>query len=164
MNLSRRSFLRGIIAVGTVAAVAPKLLSIPRIWGNLEYDDTEGLQALFDRQPVEIMHDAVKILPGGNIAIRGGKFLISDQITITQDHTMISDAIFSLKRGSYPSSILNFKDCDHCAITDSIICGETYNGSIFNIDESIIEYRVSKAGNELSVPRLTSTFDIRGIT
>jgi hypothetical protein len=113
-SLSRRSFLRGVVTVGVVIAALPRVV-LPQLWGDMIHDDTDGLQALMDRKPVEIIHDGAKILPNGRLWINGGKFRVTRPVTL-RSYTDLTNSIFY---GDYPEPILIANgDCEHCFITD----------------------------------------------
>ena len=61
MDLTRRSFFRGALAL-TALAATPALSKIsfaPMIYGDGVRDDTDGLQALLSGQPFQVAEDAV---------------------------------------------------------------------------------------------------------
>lgn len=58
--MNRRSFLRGLLAVPVVAALAPLIPARPRLWGDGFHDDADALQALIDRS------GDVAVIPPGN--------------------------------------------------------------------------------------------------
>jgi hypothetical protein len=90
-DLSRRSFLRGTLALAGTVALQPAftLLSVPKIWADGIHDDAPGLNALFARQPVEVVDDAVSILQGEHISLRNGIYRIGSTLFV-RDHTYIS--------------------------------------------------------------------------
>jgi hypothetical protein len=97
MNLSRRGFLTGMVAVAAVTAAAalplPSFASVPTLWGDGEHDDTEALQALLDGKP--IIRDGVLLEPDGHgIRLIGGVYQVSDTLHIRTPRTHIYNAHF----------------------------------------------------------------------
>ena len=96
MDINRRSFLRGFVAVTAVATIAPAALfdlGLPRIVGDGIHDDTLGLQAALDRKPFTCAADLVRVDEGG-ILISRGLFRVSDTLHVRQGHTSITDSTF----------------------------------------------------------------------
>lgn len=95
MDLSRRLFLRGALAV-TAASFAPVPVAsiLPRIWGDGVYEDTDGLQAALDGRPFLCEGNMVS---GGdyNVAISNGDFRISRTLHIRRPGTLISYSRFT---------------------------------------------------------------------
>jgi hypothetical protein len=79
MNLSRRTFLRGIITT-TGALILPVTQAIPCILGDGIHDDGPGLNALINGRPVNILSEGTRILENGIIKISKGKFLIGETL------------------------------------------------------------------------------------
>ena len=96
MDINRRSFLRGFVAVTAVATIAPAALAdlgLPRIVGDGIHDDTLGLQAALDRKPFTCAANLVRVDEGG-ILISRGLFRVSDTLHVRQSHTFITDSTF----------------------------------------------------------------------
>lgn len=78
IELSRRSFLRGVLALSVTPALA-KLPMLPTIYGDGVHDDLPGLQAMIDGEPFHIEN-------GGFVAsegeISGGQFILSRTLRI----------------------------------------------------------------------------------
>ena len=85
MELSRRSFLRGALAVigATVAPALPSMADIPRIVGDGIHDDTAGLQAALDGKP--FIADDMVIRTADQLKITKGIFKITEMLTIRRD-------------------------------------------------------------------------------
>lgn len=117
MNLSRRSFLRGVItcaAAVAVAKIAPLLPSLPKIVGDGIHDDSPGLNALFAGEPFEAVADCVKVSNANHITLSNGIFRLCQPLVIKRDFTIIMNSDFyfdgvegpmldctSLKQGAY---------------------------------------------------------------
>jgi len=94
--ISRRWFLKGALAV-TAATVIPmqKVLAFaPKIYGDGIADDTEGLQALFDGKPVDILNDCVRVLTNDGVRLNGGVFRVTSTLSISRSRTNIESAKF----------------------------------------------------------------------
>jgi hypothetical protein len=81
-GLSRRTFLRGALAV-SAAVTVPMALHMPLrpvLWGDGIHDDTDAFQAMIDREPVDIISDAVRLIRSEAMEISGGVFRLSKQI------------------------------------------------------------------------------------
>lgn len=84
-NLNRRSFLGGVLALTGAAIVKPSLGLVharPAIWADMIHDDAPGLNALFARQPVDIMSDKVLIDRSHGLVLKGGSFLLRSTVNI----------------------------------------------------------------------------------
>lgn len=90
MNLSRRSFLRGVLSVAAVSSV-PLIRAMPVmpiIYGDGIGDDTAGLQALFDGLPVDIRSDVIRLLAGEHPIISGGIFRLTDGLVVSRGRSV----------------------------------------------------------------------------
>ncbi len=77
-DLSRRSFLRGTLALAAVAATARYTFALPVIKGDGRHDDTDGLTALFNGEPFVTENEAiVDMVEDGSYIINRGTFYIS---------------------------------------------------------------------------------------
>lgn len=97
MNLSRRSFLGGALALMAVPVVAKYVPILPRIVGDGAYDDADGLNALFAGEPVEIVTDVAKVFdgsPNGSVQLFNGIFRVTRPITIKADECWIEGCKF----------------------------------------------------------------------
>jgi hypothetical protein len=79
LDVSRRSFLGGALALTVVAALPVKAFAtVPTIYGDGVHDDWAGLQAMFDGEPFLV--DGEGFEPQrvhGSALLRGGAFKIS---------------------------------------------------------------------------------------
>jgi hypothetical protein len=87
MNISRRAFLGGAIALAAATVVPVEaikaLAPLPQIVGDGVHDDTAGLQALIDGEPVLIGAEVVTAEHGA-ITLQGGVYLISSPLVINR--------------------------------------------------------------------------------
>lgn len=83
-DLSRRLFLGGALALtgAAIASAAQAAPSVPRLRGDGIHDDTFALQTLFNGQPVIVESSEVRASRGGRITLNGGRFLVSDTLTL----------------------------------------------------------------------------------
>lgn len=97
MELTRRSFLGGAVAVATVAAVAPvfPVSPLPILYGDGKHDDTLALQALLDKQPVIDGTSSEVIVVGehGHVFIQGGVYLVSDTLHIRAENIYLIEGL-----------------------------------------------------------------------
>jgi len=81
---SRRAFMVGAASL----FAAPKYFAskLPLLWGDGEHDDTEAFQALFSGKPIRTAGTGDTFRPlyhDGWAALRGGKYLITENIRVT---------------------------------------------------------------------------------
>lgn len=103
MNLSRRSFLGGALAlVAATALPADAFAQGPLIVGDGVHDDTAGLQALLDGQPFRVAGSGypMQLLNDGRAVISGGNFAISDTLCFRGTNVLISDSMFHMTSGA----------------------------------------------------------------
>jgi hypothetical protein len=81
MQLSRRSFLGGVLALSAATLVVPRL-PLPRIVGDGIHDDAPGLNALLCGDPVSIEASGITLSSEGNCLIRNGCFRMSGPLHI----------------------------------------------------------------------------------
>ena len=97
MDISRRSFLRGLLAVSATSVVAVPALSLdsyPVLYGDGLRDDAPALNALFSDKPY--VADGSLIVPDGVQAIlRGSRHLISSTVHVHSENAFVSDAEFT---------------------------------------------------------------------
>jgi hypothetical protein len=94
MDVSRRSFLGGILAL-TAVAVAPKVMAepLPRIVGDGVHDDTAGLQALFDGRPftADPRYGVQWVEVEDALRLTGGHFRLTNTLRIVDREYYIID-------------------------------------------------------------------------
>ena len=127
LSVSRRSFLRGALAVAACATVSHLQLPgpIPKIIGDGKHDDGPGLNALFAGKPVSIEGEGVQ-RQGGRIVLEKGFFMINETVRVNTPETYIEHcAIFSgpdLPKGAPAMHIEN--DCsitvNRCIFTNDV--------------------------------------------
>ncbi|WP_404927159.1 hypothetical protein [Mesorhizobium sp. ORM16] len=115
MDVSRRSFLRGALAIAAVAIAQPTLAlaSLPTIYGDGVRDDSDGLQALFDGRPFRVDGVVVKAESG---AIEGGLFAIRKAVVVRADNISIKDCTFLAMRGFTDPYLMLFEGASSCCI------------------------------------------------
>jgi len=93
MNLSRRLFLGGAIAVAGASIIPAQ--AMPRIVGDGVHDDADGINALIAGRPVSIENTGLALNSGGRIWFNeGGRFLLGKPINLTRDNTLIVGGTF----------------------------------------------------------------------
>lgn len=94
--LTRRGFLRGVLAAGAAPAIvkASRLMPIyvPRpqlltLWGDGAHDDTAALQALINGQPVLFNGQPYGASTGG-VLVPGGVFQVSAPVVFSGQNTV----------------------------------------------------------------------------
>lgn len=132
IDISRRSFLRGIIAVSATAVITPKLQSLklldtcPILYSDGIHDDAPALNALLRREEVRIENDLVKVANGEWCSISGGNFLINDTITI-------ANKFFHIKNSSFKTGPLFAREKPMIYVTESGAFGNLNNLYLENI-------------------------------
>lgn len=108
MNMNRRFFLKGAIALTAVTIVLPKLI-VHRIVGDGLHDDAPGLNALLRGEPVSIEMEGIRLSPEGGCVIRGGNFLLSGPLYVPdrKGGTFITDCRFYLREATLPALIVS---------------------------------------------------------
>lgn len=86
MELSRRFFLGGAIALVAVQTFKPTLASsnMPKIYGDLNHDDSAGFNALFSNEPVIFNKEQIGVENHQGIFIYKGSFRIDSPIEINR--------------------------------------------------------------------------------
>jgi hypothetical protein len=119
MQLSRRSFLGGILSVSAVA-VAP-LAHVPRIVGDGIHDDTAGLQAAFDGAPFEA--DGFVMQRAGRLVISGGMFRTTGPLNLVgKSGVVIRDAMFAYEHNG---ACLSLDTCELTTVTGCCFYGRS---------------------------------------
>ena len=109
MDISRRGFLIGTLAVSALSALPIAALPRPpKLWGDGIHDDTEALNALFAGEPVEYDDALVSVREGGHVRFSGGHtFRISGTVnlpgsSVMVDHGASFDVSDAINRGVTP--------------------------------------------------------------
>lgn len=118
MELSRRSFLRGVLAVAgaTVAPALPAIASVPRIVGDGVHDDTAGLQAAFDGKP--FVADGMVISDADWLTVHKGAFKVTRPITIRRSGVEISECSFISSDLAPDECLLNIEGTADCFVRE----------------------------------------------
>lgn len=88
MDLSRRSFLRGVLALSVTPALnIPSFASVPVIRGDGIHDDWAGLQAMLDGEPFRVEGENLVAVDG---IVSGGPFAVSDTLTFRRSNIRFS--------------------------------------------------------------------------
>jgi len=88
VDVSRRSFLRGVLAVSVVAATAKLAIAehIPTLYGDGMHDDAPALNALFSGKPFRVDNETIVAsdgqLNGGSFAIKSTVHIRSNSFTV----------------------------------------------------------------------------------
>lgn len=128
MDLSRRSFLRGTVAVASAAVImnpADFLAArqIPIICGDGVHDDTAGLQALLDGLPVDIRNDCARVMTGNGVRLSRGIFKITRTLVVRREYTTI-DSNMCLVSGLAPEChgvVIRAADVKHFHIAGNVL-------------------------------------------
>lgn len=117
MDVSRRSFLGGILAL-TAVAVAPKVMAepLPRIVGDGVHDDTAGLQALFDGRPftADPRYGVQWVEVEDALRLTGGRFRLTETVKIVgRKHFVIEECRFDHYG---PGAVLHLDGCSEGTI------------------------------------------------
>jgi len=96
IDITRRSFLRGIVAVSATAVIANKLPlpNCPILYSDGFHDDAPALNALLRGDEIKIESELVQITSGEFCAIKGGNFLINNTVIFCNKRTGISNSMF----------------------------------------------------------------------
>jgi hypothetical protein len=134
-DLSRRSFLGGILAVGaatTVVAAIPLDLT-PRIWADGIHDDYAGLQAALNGKPF-VCEDSV-IADTDSVIIRYGTFRISAALKLRDARINIGHCHFFGDKGV--TTMVDGRGGKDCSIIHNSIF-ETHPETVWGIDDYIM--------------------------
>lgn len=87
MELSRRGFLRGLVAVTAAGVVSLPAVAeaVPQLWGDGVHDDAGGLEALFNGRPVEVMNGLEYSVAQGRVTLGAAHFRLCRGIVINGD-------------------------------------------------------------------------------
>lgn len=86
LTFSRRSFLKGVLALSVAPALPAVAIAIPVIYGDGVNCDTDGLQALFDRKPFRVNEGAFVARNG---TLWDGFFRITRTLVLRRDKPFI---------------------------------------------------------------------------
>lgn len=95
MEISRRSFLGGVLSVAAATALPNMALAeVPVIYGDGRHDDWAGLQAMLDGRPFRAADGAAMVLRGepAGAFIAGGHFRVSRTLMMTNRVTIIQSS------------------------------------------------------------------------
>lgn len=126
MNISRRFFLGGVIAVAAGQLVKPAF-AMPMIFGDGIHDDTRGLNALLAGEPFHVENEGV-IVHEGNIL--GGTFKITDTLYL-RDNVIISGSGFLVPEWKSDRPIFDGQGRD-CLIKDCMFSTFAYVPDLHN--------------------------------
>ena len=94
-ELSRRSFLGGILAAATLVRPTSVLARpVPMLWGDGLHDDTEALNALLSGGEFEVSREGLALRRAGMILLDKGHFLVSDTIGVETERVTIMGSAF----------------------------------------------------------------------
>jgi hypothetical protein len=99
MDVSRRSFLRGVLSVAVVATANPSIVlaSAPTIYADGIHDDAPGLQAMFDGKPFNVEGN---VIAASNGILAGGCFMIGKTLVLSHARRFsITDCHFRAMKG-----------------------------------------------------------------
>ena len=130
MELSRRSFLGGTVAIATCSALK---LSIPApfpiIRGDGIYDDTAGLNAFFAREPVIIENELLQHYTDDSLAMLvRGDFRVTRPLYIRKPATIIGCHFDAREVDGWT---FNIAPIDGIYITDIYQEGGPRSGGVF---------------------------------
>lgn len=124
MNLSRRSFLGGVMALTASTALPIRgafALALPTIWGDGVHDDAPGLNALLQGLPFHVENDDVVAIDG---MIRQGTFLIGSTLRpIADRHFIITHNLFKALPSLGCAPILDIPTGAKGEITFNVLVG-----------------------------------------
>jgi hypothetical protein len=149
MNISRRAFLGGAIILAAATAVPVEAFSAlaprPRIVGDGVHDDTAGLQALFDGEPV-LIEGRVVTARDGMISLRGSIHKISRPLALDRPSIEIDELRLVRSEHFTGSCILSVERVGEVRIGLLEIGGGFAVGAHYkmegSVDYGVIEYPI----------------------
>jgi hypothetical protein len=98
VEVSRRSFLGGLVSLVALQAAPVRALgNLPTLWADGKHDDTGGLRALFNREPLVFATDKVQVDEFRSVIFHGGRFRITSTIELPEELDLkIESATFDL--------------------------------------------------------------------
>ena len=96
--MNRRSFLKiagaaGLLTVTPISIASALAKKVPIIYSDGIHDDTEGLKAAVSGKDF-VCDSGIVHVSGDTAIIRGGNFLLSDTVSITDTRAFISNCKF----------------------------------------------------------------------
>jgi hypothetical protein len=86
VEVSRRSFLGGLVSLVALQAVPVRALgNLPTLWADGQHDDTGGLRALFNGEPLVFATDKVQVDEFHSVIFHGGRFRITSTIELPEE-------------------------------------------------------------------------------
>ena len=117
VNLTRRSFLGGVLSVVAVSIVTPpKFSTYPTLYGDNPHDDTKALQAVFNGEPYIVEGKLIK--GQESVVFGGGVYKISDTLFIRKSNTKVHDITF-VKSNNFEGPVLDIDKVSNC-VFDSV--------------------------------------------
>lgn len=126
MNLSRRSFLGGVMALTASTALPIRgafALALPTIWGDGVHDDAPGLNALLQGLPFHVENDDVVAADG---VIRGGSFIIGEPIRITVSDFLVAECRFLTTPNFDGPMMIDLTDCRRGTFVSNVLTSYEY--------------------------------------
>jgi hypothetical protein len=88
IELNRRWFLGGAISLVAAQTFVPSVMAmknLPTIYGNGRDDDTSGLIALLNKDPVTFNKEQIGVESHGGLRFHKGRFLISNTLNVPEN-------------------------------------------------------------------------------
>ncbi len=126
----RRTFLKGLLAVGAGATIVPadSAASIPRIVGDGVHDDAPGLQAAIDGKLFMVDGQCVALRKTTGLYISNGYFFLGRPITVRNN-----DRPIEIERCVFSST-----GNGACLVIDRTATNTTVRGCVFNHTSAIL--------------------------
>lgn len=133
MNLSRRSFLGGALALMAAPVVAKYIPILPRLVGDGHHDDTAGLNALFAGEPVDIVRDVARVFdesPFGSVRLIGGIFRITGPVSIVNRSDFeIAESVFIGQGGG--DAMFRLVNCERAVLRSLRLHCDGYDTAVY---------------------------------
>ena len=102
--MNRRSFLKiagaaGLLTVTPISIASALAKKVPIIYSDGIHDDTEGLKAAVSGKDF-VCDSGIVHVSGDTAIIRGGNFLLSDTVNITDTRAFISNCRFVMSEAA----------------------------------------------------------------
>jgi len=118
VNLNRRSFLGGALALAVTPVLAPLAASLPVIYGDLKHDDWAGLQAMMDGQSFRIEDEDVRASEG---ALQYGMFTLSRKLVIRRNDFRMDQCYFASREDFEGSSLIEVNGTQMLYMSECIL-------------------------------------------